>query len=397
MKRTLTLFLLGCLLLTCLFGCGNSGGDDTIRIGSVHPLTGSMAYEGQALVNAQQIAIDRINAAGGINGKKLELVTADSLGTADGAASAAQKLINKNVVALTGTYTSSSAQTVSREAEKARIPFVVTVASSADLLKNGYRYTFRIQPNTEAFSRNFIEYLKYIKTDSMKTVAFIYEDSNYGTGIVDYIKAHIAETGLEVVGAISYSASTSSLSSEVTRLAGLNPDVLVPIGYYSDQAMLVKELLDRGIEFGTVIGVANGAISDAKLTNTYGTRIDGYLDVNYRYNPNSEETKELLATYREKYGEEMPVAAVYGYESIMVLADALRRSASTDAADLQKALSETAITDHVLPQATIRFDGTGEGIESAGVLIQIQNGKQVIVYPRAYAESEYRPKNGENP
>ena len=95
--------------------------------------------------------------------------------------------------------------------------------------------------------------------------------------------------------------------------------------------------------------------------------------------------------------EEMPVAAVYGYESIMVLADALRRSASTDAADLQKALSETAITDHVLPQATIRFDGTGEGVESAGVLIQIQNGKQVIVYPRAYAESEYRPKNGETP
>jgi branched-chain amino acid transport system substrate-binding protein len=235
-----------------LSGCTYSS-EDTIKIGSVHPLSGSMAYEGQAMVNAQMIAIDIINEAGGIKGKKLELVTADSLGSADGAASSALKLINQGIVALTGTYTSSSSQTVSREAEKAKMPFVVTVASSADLLKNGYEYTFRIQPSTEVFSRNFLEYLSFVKTDDMKTVAFIYEDSNYGSGIVNYILEHIDQTGLEVVGAVSYSSSTSTLSAEVTRLAALNPDLLVPIGYYSDQAMLVKELLDREITFDTII------------------------------------------------------------------------------------------------------------------------------------------------
>lgn len=386
MKRVLTALL--CLgLLLAMSGCGAIN-ENVITIGSIHPLTGSMAYEGQALVNAQQIAIDQINAEGGINGKMLELKVVDSLGTAGGAATAAQKLINMNVCALTGTYTSSSAQVVSRAAEKFGIPYVVTVAASDSLLTNGYQYTFRIQPSITTFSDNFLEYFKSIKTDSMQTVAFIYEDSNYGTGIAEYIQAHIEETGLEIVGMIPYSASASTLSSEVTKLVALDPDILIPIGYYSDQCLLAKEIIDRGIEFPYVFGVANGAFSDAKFTDTFGTKADGFMDINYRYNPNSEEAAVLLEEYRERYGEEIPVCAIYGYESVMVLADALRRAESTEPEALRQALAETEMTDHLLPQEEIIFDETGENINSAGVLIQIQNGKQVIVFPEEYAEGE---------
>lgn len=258
MKKFIALILALVLIATCLGGCSSTEGGEIV-IGSIHPLTGSMAYEGQALVNSQQIAIDRINAEGGINGKKLRLKVADSLGTSAGSASAAQKLINSGAVALTGTYTSSSAQIVSRFAEKNQLPFVVTVAATDTLLTNGYKYSFRIQPSTTVFSKNFIEYVKQVKTDDMKTVALIYENSNYGTGIADYIKEHIKETGLEIIGSISYAASTATLSSEVTKLASLNPDILIPIGYYSDQSMLTREILSRNIKFKTIFGVANGA------------------------------------------------------------------------------------------------------------------------------------------
>lgn len=380
------LFLAMILLLSFLMsGCADKE-NDTIKIGSIHPLTGSMAYEGQAMVNAQQIAIDKINEEGGIHGRKLELVTVDSMGTSSGAANAALKLINRGVIALTGTYTSSSAQVVSRSAEKAEIPFVVTVASSDNLLSNGYQYTFRIQPSTTTFSKNFLEYIDFIKTDDMKTVAFIYENSNYGTGIAEYISAHIEETGLEVVGKIAYPATASTLSSEVTRLVSLKPDLLIPIGYYSDQSLLMKEILERDIHFNKIVGVANGAFSDAKFTATYGTRVDGLYDINYRYNPNSQESQELLNAYYETYGEEIPVASIYGYESIMVLADALERAEDDSAEELRAALASTNMENHVLPQGAIEFDETGENIRSAGVLIEIQNGKQVIVFPKEYAE-----------
>ncbi len=391
MKRILSILtsLSLCFALLFSFSCCSTDNDgNTIKIGSIHPLTGSMAYEGQALVNAQKVAVDYINENGGINGKMLELKVVDSLGTAGGSATAAQKLINMNVCALTGTYTSGSAQVVSRTAEKAGIPFVVTVAASDTLLKNGYKYSFRVQPSTVTFSQNFIQYLSGIKTDDMKTVAFIYEDSNYGTGIAEYIEEHISETGLEIVGMISYSASASTLSSEVTKLISLDPDIVVPIGYYSDQSLFAREIIDRKVEFPCVIGVANGAFSDAKFTDTFGNKADGFFDINYRYNPYSEETEYLLSEYREKFGEDIPVCAIYGYESIMVLADALKRAGTTEAEALRNALAETKMSDHVLPQGEIIFDETGENINSAGVMIQIQNGKHVIVYPEKYAEGD---------
>lgn len=386
--RKTTRLLLAALVLAlamCLSGCATQE-NAAIRIGSVHPLTGSMAYEGQAMVNAQMIAVNKINAAGGINGRMLELLPRDSMGTSSGAANAALKLVSSGVVALTGTYTSGSAQVVSRTAEKTKTPFVVTVASSDNLLSNGYRYTFRVQPSVSVFSRNFLEYLKFVKTDDIRTVAFIYENSNYGTGIAEYIQQHIDETGLEIVGMLAYPATAATLSSEVTRLVALNPDLLVPVGYYSDQSLLMKELLERDVRFKLIMGCANGAYSDAKFLKAFGDQVNGLYDINYRYNPNSAEAQEMLAAYREAYGEDMPVAAIYGYESIMVLADALRRAESITPEAVRDALSATQLDEHVLPQGTILFDEKGENVNSAGVLVQIRDGQHVIVYPEAYAD-----------
>lgn len=386
-KRRFALLMALLLISVLLSGCSGKTTTDTIKIGSVHPLTGSMAYEGQAMVNAQRIAIDRINAEGGINGRMLELVARDSLGTSSGAANATLKLTNSGVVALTGTYTSSSAQVVSRTAEKTRIPLVITVAASDNLLSNGYHYTFRVQPSVSVFSKNFLQYLSYFKTDDMQTVAFIYENSNYGTGIAEYIQDHIDETGLKIVGMLAYPATTSTLSSEVTRLAALDPDLLVPIGYYSDQNLFMKEVLERGIQFKKIVGCANGAFSDAKFLRTYGTQVDGIYDINYRYNPNSEEAQYMLETYREVYGEDIPVHAIYGYESIMVIADALKRCDDPDDPEaVRDAIAASEITEHVLPQGVIKFDETGENINSAGVLVEIKDGKHVIVFPEEYAD-----------
>ena len=386
-KRRFALLMALLLFSVLLSGCSGKTATDTIKIGSIHPLTGSMAYEGQAMVNAQRIAIDKINAEGGINGRMLELVVRDSLGTSSGAANAKMKLTNSGVVALTGTYTSSSAQVVSRTAEKTRIPLVITVAASDNLLSNGYHYTFRVQPSVSVFSKNFLQYLSYFKTEDMQTVAFIYENSNYGTGIAEYIQDHIDETGLRIVGMLAYPATTSTLSSEVTRLAALDPDLLVPIGYYSDQNLFMKEVLERGIQFKKIVGCANGAFSDAKFLRTYGTQVDGIYDINYRYNPNSEEAQYMLETYREVYGEDIPVHAIYGYESIMVIADALRRCDDPDDPEaVRDAIAASEITEHVLPQGVIKFDETGENINSAGVLVEIKDGKHVIVFPEEYAD-----------
>lgn len=395
MKKLLTAVV--CLILVCLVmtGCGrrNAGDDNTIKIGSVHPLTGSMAYEGQALVNAQQIAIDEINENGGIQslgGKKLKLVTQDTQGDASIASLATQSVIRERVVAVTGTFTSATAMTASQQAEKAKIPFVVTVATATDMMDRGYNYTFRIQPNVEGYCSDYIKYLKEIKPDKLKTAVIMHEDSTYGTSIAEYVEKHIKEAGVKVLDTIAYPASASSLSAEVTRLTKLAPDILVPIGYYADQSIMMKEIVERNVKIPMIAGAANGAFSDAKFIKAFGAAANGIVDVNYSYNPKSEKADYLRQQYLERYGEEIPVHAVYGYESIKVIADALERAGSEECEDLRIALEETDLAEHVLPHGNIKFDDTGENINAAGVMVQIQDEKRVIIYPEEYAESQYQ-------
>lgn len=397
MKRLLAVAMTGVMAVSMLAGCGSSSEgeeSDTIKIGSIHPLTGSYAYEAQSIINAQQLAVDEINAAGGIKsmgGKKLELVVGDSQGSADTGASETERLIAENVTAVTGTFQSGVTLTCMQKAEQNQVPFLVTVSNNVAMFENGFEYCFRIQPNADVFAEDFIQYISEVKTDDIKTAVLIHEDSITGTDSGDIIAENMDKTGIELLDRITYSASTSTLSTEVTKLAELQPDLLITIGYFADTSLLVKEMNERGIEFKMVCGVANGGISDSKFIEDFGDSVENFLDLNYRFNPNNEKTAELLASYKEKFGDEMSVHAVWGYESIYVIADALERSGSTDSEKVKTALEETSIADHVLAQAgPIEFDEKGENMNAAGVLVQIQDGKHVVVYPEEFAESELK-------
>lgn len=398
MRKFLAVALTGIMAVSMLAGCGtdasvsSGSAEKTIKIGSVHPLTGSYAYEAQAIVNAQQLAIDEINAAGGIasmGGAKLELVVGDSQASADVGASETERLISEGVSAVTGTFQSGVTLTCMQKAEQNQIPFVVTVSNNVAMFENGFEYCFRIQPNADVYAENFIEYISELKTDDINTAVLINEDSLTGTDTGDIIAANIEATGIKLLDRITYSASTSTLSTEVTKLAELKPDLLITIGYFADTSLLVKELNERGISFKLVCGVSNGGISDSKFVSDFGSSVENFMDLNYRFNPNSDKTAALLESYKNTYGDDMSVHAVWGYESIYVIADALERAGSSDPTALRDALKTTNIEDHVLAQqGAITFDEKGENVNAAGVLIQIQNGKHVVVYPEEFAEAE---------
>ena len=396
------------LIAGCLSGCGagTSGTGDTsgaggevkeIKIGSIHPLTGSMAYEGQALVNAQQIAIDEINASGGIKsmgGAKLVLVTGDSQGAADIGASEAQRLIEKEgVVALTGAYQSSVVETTSQEAEKAGIPYMVSVGSTVSLAERGFSTFFRVQPNAELFGSDSMKMLSEIRKDDWQTLAIIHEDSVMGTSTAEYIEANIEQSGLKLLGNLAYSASATTLDSEVTALAGMNPDVLVCIGYYSDTSLLFRTINERDIKFKCVLGVCNGAISDEKFVAEFGDSVENFLNCNYSINKNSEVAKKLMETYKTKYNEDIINHAVFAYEAVKVLAAALEEAGTTDSDKVCEALRGLSYPNEEMVTAmsgNIEFNEKGENKNASLTLIQIQDGTNKVVYPTEFAESEIR-------
>jgi branched-chain amino acid transport system substrate-binding protein len=393
-KKLLFWCLCGAGMLLALAGCGSptASPEESIKIGSIHPITGNYAYEAQSLVNAQQLAIDEINAAGGIKalgGRKLELVVGDSQGSADIGTTETQRLIQAGVVALSGTYQSGVTQTATQEAEKEGIPFVVTISNNVAMFERGFKYSFRIQPNANVFSENFIQYISEVRTDDIQTAVLIHEDSITGSDSSAIIEQNFSRTGMTLLSNIAYSTSATSLSTEVTKIAELKPDLLIMIGYFSDTSMLVREINERNLSFKMVCGVCNGGISDSKFISDFGPAVENYLDLNYRFNPISAKTQTLLSNYQTAYGSDMSVHAVFGYESIIVIADALERAGSTERDALRDALAATDLAEHALAQSgPITFDAKGENINAAGVLVQIQNGKHMVVFPEEFAETE---------
>lgn len=380
-------------------GCGKGtgqgaagGGPPEVKIGHIHPLTGSMAYEGGLMRSAIQMCVDEINESGGIKslgGAKIKLLDGDSQGLPEKAASEAERMIREGAVALLGTYNSSTAYTATQIAEKEKVPFVITVAVADDILERGFKYTFRIQPRATVMAQNFISYLKQIKTDDIETIGLIHEETLFGTSIAKYIEQHAAEAGVKVVANIAYSPKAADLTAEVNKLKGANPDVVVATSYFQDGCLLAKTLSERGVRGKALIGVANGAFSDPKFAATVGEKVaEGVIDINYRANPKSELTQKVLARFQEKYGQKLSSHAVYAYMAMRVVADALERCGSTDPVKLREALAASSITDHILPQGPIEFDERGENVNAQAVMIQVQKGLPVVVLPEEYAEAK---------
>jgi branched-chain amino acid transport system substrate-binding protein len=143
-------------------GGGGGGSGDTITIGSLHPLSGSSAADGQQMDNGAKLAVDAINEAGGIkslDGAKLELASADTKGAPETGQSEAQRLIEEGAVALLGTYQSAVSQNVAAVAERNQVPFVIDVSSADAILQQGYKYTFRLQPSAKVLAERGAEYL----------------------------------------------------------------------------------------------------------------------------------------------------------------------------------------------------------------------------------------------
>jgi branched-chain amino acid transport system substrate-binding protein len=400
MKKILFLSI---ALVLFLAGCSGgssktsgSGGDkaDVIKIGALHPLSGGLANEGQEMRDAARLAIEEVNEAGGIkslDGAKLELVEADHEGAPEKGVSELQRLDREGVVGIIGAYSSGVTLPATQEAEKARIPFVVDIATVNEVTERGFKYTFRIQPPASVMAANFLKYFDTLNESvdtPLKTAVLVHEDSVFGTSIADLIEKDAKKHGLEILSNMPHAASTADLSSTVNKINSLKPDVVISTTYMRDGILLVSGLKESNYQPKAMIGVANGAYSNAKFI-TEDTALNQYImDVNYSINPQSELATSVKEKYQEKFNKHMGPNAAYSYTATKVLIDAIERAGSTERAEIQKALVKTNLKEHILPQGPIVFDKKGQNSNAQAVLNQIIDGESKVVYPKEYKNAD---------
>ena len=366
---------------------------DPVLIGSIHPLTGGLAGAGNRMDNGARMAVEEINAAGGIaslGGAPLELVSADSTGAAEVGQSEAERLIGDGVSAIIGAYQSAVATNVAAIAERDGVPLVIDVAVADSILDQGYTNVFRIQPNATAMGASGAQFLSELAGDEIATVSYLHDDTGFGVSVADAFEAAAVDYGIEVVARIPYPPfEVTDLTTEMSQAAAASPDVIVVTGYYNDGLLAARAATDLEVDVKAVIGIAQGAYHTPQFTADFGADAELFFNSNYHFNASDPKVQDVLERFEAAYGEPMDTEAMLSYQAIQVIADALERAGSADPADVRAALADTNIADHYMAYpGPIAFDETGENINAQPVLMQVVGGAVQQVYPIELRETD---------
>jgi branched-chain amino acid transport system substrate-binding protein len=382
-----------------------------VKIGVIYPLTGAAASTGLELKNAAQLAADLINGtdkslglplagAGGIpglKGAKLKLVFADHQGNPQVGASEAERLITQEkVAAISGCYFSSVTATASQTAERYGVPFVNGESSSPGLTQRGFQWFFRTTPHDELFVQNAFEFLRDLDKKKGvvkgKRIAIFAENTEFGTGAARLQEKYAKENGYEIVEKVLYPPKSTQLTSEVQKLKAARPDLVMQSSYLGDAILSVKTYKDLGF-LPTALLANDAGFNDSEFLKTVGKDGNGAisrevwaLDLGERKPVIAKANALLQARHQVNFNGNSARA----FTAIFALADALNRAGSTEPEAIRKALRETNLSGDqlIMPWGGIQFDATGQNKLGAGIVVQVQDGKYVTVWPFALASKD---------
>jgi len=365
-----------------------------VKVGYILPVTGPLAFEAALAQNGLTLAVDEINASGGIKslgGAKLTLLPGDTQNKVELGKSEAQRLIDQGIVALIGPFSSLVAFSVRQDTEKNKTPFLLLAAVADNLTEGGLKYIFRMQPNGKAMAtltvNNMFEMARAANVP-IKRVAIMHEDGNFGTTMGNHVEAFAKTVGYELVQRVPYSLRSPDFTAELSKVKAARPDLLLISGYYGDSKLIAETAAKLHIGVLALVGLANAAYSNPKFIAENRELTEHLFDGNYWHNPQSARARAVFEAYQKRFNAPMSNHGVQGYQVTFVLKDALERAASTDRDKVRDALAKTNLTDHILTQDAIRFDDTGENVNATPALIQVQNGRPVVVGPARFAEAK---------
>ncbi len=364
-----------------------------IPIGHIHPLSGSLAFDGQELQNGLMLAAKEINAAGGIKsmgGAKLKVLAADSEGKPELAIKEMERLAGAGAAAVIGCYQSAVTVVATQIAEKLKVPFVVSVAVADEITERGFQYTFRVQPSALQMAQQTIRHLAEIvraSGASVKTIAYLHDDTAFGQSLVGHVDRFAPAEGFDLVLKVPYSPRSPDLTTEVGKIKAAGADLVMATGYFGDGVRAFKTMKDLRVSAKAIVGCGNGAYSHPKFVKELGDLTDHVMDGNYQANPLSPRTQAAFANYQKEFSAPMGTSTVFAYQAVYVVADALERARSDQREAVREALAKTNLAEHILPQGPIVFGASGQNTNAAATMMQIQKGEIKVVWPKAYAQA----------
>lgn len=366
-----------------------------IRVGALFPLSGDLAAQGEDSMKSLRLAVEEVNAAGGIHalgGALLVLVEADSQGDPEIGAGEVQRLVREeSVCAVVGALQSTVALPATEAAERLQVPFIVSSAAADAITERGLKYTFRLSPKADWYVRDQVLFLADpASLDGLVVtkVALLHEDGAFGQATAAGQRKYLEGAGIEVVADVSYPAEQADLHNELLQIKAGDAQAVLTATYLSD-AILIAEGAQLS-RLGLPVLDAAGGVSNPAFIARAGATAQGML-TELEYSPGASATK-LEEAMAAASGQPLSAAALHAYQAVWLLADALERGGSADPQRLRLALATTAMSagNHmVLPQSVLTFDGAGQNRGAHLFIAQIQEAKLVPLWPEEYRKGTF--------
>ena len=363
-----------------------------VKVGVLHPVSGALSYSGQQGRLGATLAIDEINAGGGIKAlgsAKIDPMLGDAQSTPDGGNAEVEKMNEAGVCAVVGGYASAICLSATQTAARYDLPYVVDVGVTDSIVTRGLKNTFRFGPGFGVIARTALENLVAINDQAgkpAKTVMIVHEDSAFGAGLAKLLNAQLPEKGFQVLETIPHPTPNREFESIVLKIKAQNPDLVIPANYYNEYVLLARTMQQQRVRPKAIYSVLGGAASSYKFVKEFPEAAQYIMDCNHWFDPKNPKAIGLKKKVEDK-GQFYTYEVYMNYSAVLLLADAIERAASADRAKIIAALASSTFAGHVMPYGPTEFvDGQNQG--AAPVNTQVQGNDIQVILPAAFASGK---------
>jgi len=389
MKRPFLLFSLAISAVFFWAGCQGSKGPDanTFKIGVITSLTGSNAAFGQAHKNGYTIALEEINAKGGVLGKKVELDYYDDQSRPDQAVQGVSKLVDQDHVPIVlGAYSSESTRAIVPVVTQKQVPLIIPTAVADNVMESNSPFIFRICAGSGSFAAATLDFLK--NNGNPRKLAIVYENTNFGQSNNKSMTEAAKAAGLDLVDNEAYQASSPDYKSLLQRVKGKNPEVVYFASYLLDAGTLMRqsEQLNLNPRYYTSAGTGFAAAEFPTMDKGAGKYAEYTFSVSqwlpsakWKGSPEFDQKYFKLANSHPAYH------AMEAYAVLLVAAAAIGNAKSDQAQAIRDAIKQVNLPD--TPFGPVKFDARGQN-QHPVLITQVQGGQYKVVWPLDAAESK---------
>ena len=363
-----------------------------VKVGIMHPITGFLSYSGNQCRAGALMAVEEINASGGIKalgGAKIEPLLADSQSKVDVGASEFERLNEAGISAFVGPYASAIGIATSQAATRYGLPHLCDVTVSDRVVGKDKPTTFRFSPGYSAIAETAISRLDEINKSAgsiAKKVMMVHEESESGAGTQKMLAKELPKHGFEIVETVLHPNPTRDFSNIVLRIRARNADILIIGNYYDEYVLLVRTLRQQRVRLKGIYSVLGGGASSFRFLRESPEAAQHIMDTNHWYNPLNPKALDLRKRVEAK-GLDFSYEVFLNYNAVMWLADSIERAGSVKREAIVEALATSTWSGHILPYGPTKVvDGQNTGALAA--TLQVQGNDIQVILPKQFASAK---------